>query len=89
MILRLLAFVFFVLALASLGGDAWHAYASGDPFVLRSAEQWWTATSPSTLNLAQGALPAIANVLTYPAPAVLGAVAALSLLPTAFFRQRH
>lgn len=89
MILRLLAFVFFALALGTLGGDAWHSYMSGAPFALRSAGDWWTATSPSTLSLAQHSLPAITGILLYPAPAVLAVLGVVALLPTAFFRQRH
>ena len=89
MILRLLAFFFFVLALSALGGDAWHSYASGEAFVVRSTEAWWTATSPATLELAQRQVPSIAGILPFPAPAVLGILGVLMLLPTAFFRQRH
>ena len=89
MILRLLAFVFFVLALGALGGDAWHSYASGEPFMLRSTEAWWLATSPTTLEFAQRHVPALSGILPFPAPAVLGILGVLMLLPTAFFRQRH
>ncbi len=89
MILRLLAFVFFVFALATLGGDAWHSYSSGEPFAVRSAGDWWTATNPSTLSLAQRSLPAITSILPYPAPAVLAVLGVIALLPTGFFRQRH
>ena len=89
MILRLIAFVLFVLTLATLGGDVWRAYASGDALVLRSAGEWWTATSPSTLESVRGSLPMIDRVLPYPAPAVLGVLGLIFLLPTALFRQRH
>jgi hypothetical protein len=89
MILRLLAFVLFVFALATLAGDAWHAYSSSAPFAVRSAGDWWSATSPSTLNLAQHSLPAITSILPYPASAVLAVLGVIALLPTAFFRQRH
>ena len=89
MILRLLAFVFFALALGTLGGDTWLAYSSSQPFVMRSLETWWTAASPSTLNMAQTSLPAIRGALPFPAVAVLGVLGVLSLLPTIFFRQRH
>ena len=89
MILRLLAFIFFVLALATLGGDVWHSFAFGEPFAVRSTGDWWTASSPSTLSFVQNKVPAVDGILPYPAPAVLGALAALLLLPTAFFRQQH
>ena len=32
MILRLLAFIFFVLALGALVGDVWQSYSTGHPF---------------------------------------------------------
>ncbi len=88
MILRLFAFAFFVMGLATLAGDAWLAHTSAHPFVLRSTEAWWTATSPATLDLAQRQLPAIGALLPFPALAVLGVLCALMLLPTMFFRGR-
>jgi hypothetical protein len=89
MILRLLAFVFLVLALGSLAGDAWASYSSGLPFSLRSLEASWMATSPSTLSMAQNSWPGITGILPYPAVAVLGVLGMLTLLPTIFLRQRH
>ena len=89
MILRLLAFFFFVLALGAVAGDAWQSYASGQPFALRSLEAWWAASSPGTLDAAHRQVPAIASILPLPAPAVLGALGMLTLLPTIFLRQRH
>jgi hypothetical protein len=89
MLLRLLAFVFFVLALGAIGGDAWASFASGLPLSLRSLEAWWMVASPSTLEMAQRSWPAIATFLPFPAPAVLGVLGVLSLVPTIFFRQRH
>jgi len=89
MLLRLLAFVFFVLALGAIAGDAWASYASGQPFALRGLGAWWMSVSPATLDMAQHAWPGIAPVLPYPAPAVLALLGVLTLLPTIFFRQKH
>ena len=89
MILRLLAFVFFVLALGALVGDVWQSYSTGHPFFVRSTEAWWMGVSPGTLDAAQRQLPAVAGILPFPAPAVLGVLGVLTLLPTIFLRQRH
>ena len=89
MLLRLFAFVFFVLALGAIAGDAWASYASGQPFALRGLDTWWMNASPATLEMAQRSWPGIAAVLPYPAPAVLGVLGVLTLLPTIFFRQKH
>lgn len=89
MVLRLLAFAFFVAALATLCGDAWASFASGLPFQVRSLDAWWTAASPSTHDMVTHSWPSVSAILPYPAPAVLFALGLISLLPTVFFRQRH
>ena len=89
MLLRLLAFFFFVLALGAIGGDAWSSFTSGLPFSLRSLEMWWMHASPSTLEAAKRSWPALNTILPFPAPAVLAVLGVLTLLPTALLRQRH
>jgi len=89
MLLRLLAFFFFALALGAVGGDAWASFASGQPFALRSLGTWWTIASPATLDMARRSWPGISAILSFPAPAILAVLCALTLLPTVFFRQRH
>jgi len=89
MLLRLIAFVFFVGAIGTVGGDAWASFSSGLPFQLRSLEAWWTLASPSTLAWAEHAWPGVSAVLPYPALAVLLVLAVITLLPTIFLRQRH
>lgn len=89
MLLRLIAFVLFVAAVGTLCGDAWASFTSGLSFHVRSLETWWMALSPSTLESMKTSWPNVAPVLTYPAPAVLGVLMMIVLLPTIFFRQRH
>jgi hypothetical protein len=89
MLLRLLAFFFFVLALGAIGGDAWASFTSGLPFSLRSLETWWMHVSPSMLDAAKRSWPGINTILPFPAPAILAVLGVLMLLPTIFLRQRH
>ena len=89
MLLRLIAFVFFVLALGALAGDAWQSYSSGQPFALRSVEALWLANSSGTLEMAQRQLPAISRILPLPALVVFAIFGVIALLPTALLRQRH
>ena len=89
MLLRLLAFFFFVLALGTLGGDAWISFTSGLPFAVRSLETWWTHASPATLDMAKQSWPGVSAVLPFPAPAILTLLGVLVLLPTIFLRQKH
>lgn len=89
MLLRLLAFAFFIVALGALAGDAWQSYRSGHDFYVRSVETLWLANSPSTLEMAQRQMPAIKSLMPFPAPAVFAILGALVLLPTIFLRQRH
>ncbi|MBI1213306.1 MAG: hypothetical protein GC190_17715 [Alphaproteobacteria bacterium] len=89
MLLRLLAFAFFVAALGTLGGDAWASFTSGSPFHLRNLEEWWQLASPWTLDWVKSAWSGVTAILPFPAPAILAALGAITLLPTIFFRQRH
>lgn len=89
MLLRLLAFFFFVLALGTLCGEAWTSFSSGLSFSVRSLEAWWTHVSPATYESAQQSWPGITTIARYPAPAVLALLGVLTLLPTVFLRQRH
>ena len=89
MLLRLLAFFFFVLALGAISGDAWASFSSGLPFSLRSLEAWWLHASPSTYDAAQRSWSGLTAVARFPAPAVLALLGVLTLLPTIFLRQRH
>lgn len=89
MLLRLVAFAFFVAALGTLGGDAWLSFVSGLPFQVRSLEVWWSAANPWTLDAAKSSWPAVTTILPFPAAAVLTALGVMTLLPTIFFRQRH
>ena len=89
MLLRLLAFAFFMMALGALAGDAWQSYRSGHAFQVRSVETLWTANSPETLEMAQRQAPPIKALMPLPAPVVFSILGILMLLPTIFFRQRH
>lgn len=89
MLLRLLAFFFFVLALGTLAGEGWTSFTSGLPFSVRSLEAWWTYASPSTYESAQRSWAGITTIARYPAPAVLALLGVLTLLPTALLRQKH
>jgi hypothetical protein len=89
MLLRLLAFFFFVLALGAICGDAWTSFSSGLSFTVRSLEAWWTHASPSTYEAAQRSWPGITTIARFPAPAVFAVLGVLTLLPMAFLRQRH
>lgn len=84
-VLRLLAFFFFALGLAAIGGDALRAFTSHEPFALRSAAEWWQLSSTATYEFAQDAFApsvwdgGVAPALALPAPVVLGAAALLML----------